>query len=526
MKNYNRLLLILILISVIIRSISASMIELGNDEVYYRIFALFPQLSYFDHPPLLSWIIRLTTLGEEQTAEILVRLSSIIIGAINTYIIYRIARNSIFNAEQTDSAPNDRRGFFAAILYTSSIYVSVIVGTFIMPDTPMSLFWLLTILLSIHILPRQQQYNHGAMLAIGAMIGCAMLSKYTGGYLWAAIGGYVLIFNRKLLTKWSLYVAPIVTLVVFLPVLIWNYQNDWISFTFHSARVTANNSIEWLYFGRELMGGMFYNNPINYILIICALVGFWGKHKGYISRDLFWLMICLSMPMIVIFATISLTRETLPHWAAPAFFALIIIAAAYLDSIRAKIARTWLWSAGTLMATVVLVGVAVINHGIVIHPSAQQSVLELGRGDVTLDMYGWRELNKQFTQLRQRDIRDSIMPQNADIVSFRWDESAHLDSYVALPNKMKLKTVGDVVDTHLYDWITRWRGGINVKDSTQSAYAIVSTRFFDPQAPIFTEFAIDPTKIADTIHIERAGENVVNFLIYRLNPLRSDLSTQ
>lgn len=522
MKNYNRLLFIVILASIIIRAICASLVELGNDEVYYRIFALFPQLSYFDHPPLLSWIIRLTTFGGEQPTEILVRLSSIIIGAINTYIIYRIARNPLFGNKESDNQPNDRRGFFAALLYTSSIYCSIIVGTFIMPDTPMSLFWLLTILLMICILPSQSTYNHSIMLAIGALIGVAMLSKYTGGYLWGAIGIYVLLFNRKLLKEWSLYVAPFISILVFLPVIIWNYQNDWISFTFHSARVVSESSLEWLYFGREIMGGFLYSNPINYILIICALAAFWGKRKAYLSRDAFRLMICLSLPMIALFAAISLSAETLPHWAAPGFFALIIIAASYLNSIRANIARRWAWSAVGLTVGALMLAVVVINHGVIIRPNPAQGVSELGRYEVTLDMYGWRQLAEKFSKIREHDIATQIMPQDADIVSYRWDEAAHLDCYVALPNSLLLKTVGDINDTHLYDWITRWRGGIDTADTTQSSYIIVSSRVYDPAAAVFTELGVDPTQNADTIRIERAGENVVNFFVYRRNQLTKE----
>lgn len=69
----------------------AAGVELGNDEVYYRIFALFPDWSYFDHPPLVAWLVRLTTLGQSVVGEMWVRLGSIIIGTINTYLIFRIA---------------------------------------------------------------------------------------------------------------------------------------------------------------------------------------------------------------------------------------------------------------------------------------------------------------------------------------------------------------------------------------------------------------------------------------------------
>ena len=35
----------------------AANIGLSNDEAYYRLWSLHPALSYFDHPPLVAWII-------------------------------------------------------------------------------------------------------------------------------------------------------------------------------------------------------------------------------------------------------------------------------------------------------------------------------------------------------------------------------------------------------------------------------------------------------------------------------------
>ncbi len=521
-KKSHIILFTIIIISTIFRIIAAETVELGNDEVYYRIFALFPQLSYYDHPPLLSLIIRLTTLGSEQPIELLVRLSSIIIGAVNTYLIFAIAQNRIFGAKSeeksnTQISQSERRGLFAALIYSGSIYASVIVGTFIMPDTPLSLFWLLSLLLFVQILPKQSNFSHSKMLMAGVMIGFAMLSKYTGAYLWGATGLYILLFNRELLKKWSLYVAPIISIVVFLPVIIWNAQNEFISFTFHSGRVVAEGSIEWLYFGRELIGGLLYNNPINYILIITSLVVYGIQKRNYISSDALRLMLCFSLPMIFLFLLISLTRETLPHWAAPGYFALIIVAATYLSSIDYHKAKIWVTTSVSLIVLTLLLGIVQINTGVLMGANSEQESTELGRDDVTLDMYGWRKFGKEFSAVYQNDIDNNIMPCGADIYSSVWFEAAHLDCYVALPNSLKLKTIASVDNSHLYDWITQWRGGI---DLSKSAYFIVSSRYFRPESQIFVELGITENTPCDTITINRGTESVVNFFIYRINPLK------
>jgi len=38
-------------------------LELGNDEVYYQTYAQHLQWNYFDHPPMVALLIRLSTIN-------------------------------------------------------------------------------------------------------------------------------------------------------------------------------------------------------------------------------------------------------------------------------------------------------------------------------------------------------------------------------------------------------------------------------------------------------------------------------
>lgn len=496
-------LITLITISTIIRLVFAWSIELGNDEVYYRIFALFPDWSYFDHPPLVAWLIRLTTFGAEVAPEVLVRLGAVIIGGINTYLIYKI----------TKCIASERAGYIAAILYTGSIYCSIIVGTFIMPDTPLSLFWLLSLLCFVKILPKQNlNYSHGLMLSAGVCIGLAMLSKYTGAYLWGAAGLYILIFNRKWLTKWSLWVSALISIIIFLPVIIWNVDNNFITFTFHGARVGGEGGINGLYVGRELMGGIFYNNPVNWVVAVVAVIA-WFRGRKYISYELFYLLTIFSIPMIALFLGISLTSETLPHWAAPAYFALIILASSYLNSLKNKGLSVAI-SSSTLMLIIGIVGVIEINTGF-ISLDTETDPYRKGRTDFTLDMYGWGRGGEKFAELR---ANDSMMPKNAPLIQYGWDDAAHVANYFALPLGMRTLTIGNLGSTHYWEWINRRSGGFKVGDSV---YLVVSSRYaLNPNELYGKDF--NSIASADTIKISRCGEHVYNFYVYRLLGLRAD----
>ena len=51
-----RALALLILVSALMRWIAASSLGLGNDEAYHFLYAIHPDLSYYDHPPMLAWV--------------------------------------------------------------------------------------------------------------------------------------------------------------------------------------------------------------------------------------------------------------------------------------------------------------------------------------------------------------------------------------------------------------------------------------------------------------------------------------
>src|SRR6476660_5190634 len=96
----------LIGVATLVRLFLATQIELGNDEVYYWTYALYPDWSHFDHPPMLGIVAQLFSLNQFLTDDFFLRLGSIVLSAINTWIIYRIGTK----------IKNSRTGLYAAFL--------------------------------------------------------------------------------------------------------------------------------------------------------------------------------------------------------------------------------------------------------------------------------------------------------------------------------------------------------------------------------------------------------------------------
>ena len=189
-------LLWLLVISALIRAFLAAFLEFGNDEVYYWTYAKYPDWSHFDHPGMVGWVMQLFRLNLLFDSELALRLSSVVFMTINTYIIYKMGC----------LIKNKLTGFYAALLYTSSVYAFVVTGILILPDTPLMLFMLLSLYCFLRFFIGREKNNgeswknDNVMLVLGGFLaGLSMLSKYSGVFIWSGVGLCVLLYDRKLL---------------------------------------------------------------------------------------------------------------------------------------------------------------------------------------------------------------------------------------------------------------------------------------------------------------------------------------
>lgn len=348
--------MLLITFATLARLIIASAIELGNDEVYYWTYALHLQWNYFDHPPIVGWLIRLTTANLLLHTELFVRLAAIIASAICTLLIYKIG--AVVKNRQT--------GWYAALLYTASIYSSIIAGTFILPDSPQMVFWLWSILLLLKIvtLPVNNSQSRMFWCWFGISAGLCIMSKVHGVFLWFTVGFYAAFFNKSWLKDKSIYLSAAISLLIVSPIIAWNIQNDFISYSYHGSRVSlAGAGLNIDGFLRELFGGFFYNNPLNFLLIWSSILAVW-KGRLTTNRREIRLLLCCGLPLIGVLLIVSLFRDTLPHWSGPAYSCLIILAAIRLASAAdSKTSRvhTFLKSSLAFIIILSIAGILIIN---------------------------------------------------------------------------------------------------------------------------------------------------------------------
>jgi len=503
-------LAILLIVSAGVRAFLAWFTELGYDEVYYWTYAKYPDLSHFDHPPMVGWVIRFFSLDLLLQQEFFLRLGAVVIGTLNTWLIFRIGK----------TIRNDLTGLYAALMYTASFYASVVCGLFILPDAPQSLVWLLTLLFLLKALPDRELLKESRwfILFAGVTTGLALLSKYHAVFLITGTFAFILFYNRRWFTAKETWFALVTALLLFLPVLIWNYRNDFISFAFHEGRMLPKKELGLTpeFFLLELLGEFGYNNPVNFILVIASFVAI-GKGKEFIPRDYRNLILWIHLPMLIIFLAVSMFRPTLPHWTGPAYIGFLLLAAAWLEEkLRHKqkfrLIPYSMRAALLITATVLVIGTGQVKYG-------WFSITRLGITDISLDMYGWRQVGEKVPPVLAQMEKKGLMQTNSPLFTFRWFPAANFDYYVCEKTGRKVYAVGYLPRIHKYYWINQLKG--DLPKGSDAWFVGFSDDYHNAEGLYVWMF--DSISGPDTVNIMRGGKIARQAYVFRLKGLKEDL---
>ena len=159
-----------------------------------------------------------------------------------------------------------------------------------------------------------------------------------------------------MLSPWP-YLGVAIAAVMFLPVIVWNIEHDWVSFAFQGgrARMTRLDLMGPL---RVLAGQALYFLPWLWVPLAISLVR--AAMQGP-NDERAWLAVCLAIGPILAFTLVAVSgNRVLYHWAAPGYlfgFALLGRDLAGIPQQSRKRARIWLTSTA---ASLIVILVAVL----------------------------------------------------------------------------------------------------------------------------------------------------------------------
>jgi len=502
-----RKVLILMFCSLVLRIVIATSIELGNDEVYYWLYPKYLSWSYFDHPAMLAWAVRILNAGHPANTAWALRLPALVFGTLNIYLAFLLGTR----------LKNALCGYYAAILYTSSIYVSVICGVFILPDTAQSFFWMLSLLSLANLfftepagrdraaLNADSRRRNREWLLFGLLTGLAVLSKYHGVFLWGGAGLYLLLKDRKELANPFVYLGGLITLACLFPIVYWNSHHGWASFVYHGNRTLGSHVlINWSNVIQQIMGEFFYNSLPVVALIFVSLAAY--RKNKYLAPQKFLFLLCMSLPLIAFVWIMSGRRETLPHWTGPSYLSLMLFPAAWLAQKRSLRSQPGtppvLWFSLGFIGLIMLLGLAQINTGFLDLTGDKPALnKDFHKDDFTLDMYGWDKTKNSTDSLLTGLIGKGELSPGYQFFQINWFNGAHVDFYVARPLQKRILVLGPLKDIHQYYWINQWQDWSRTTD-----YCLVTnSRDYQDRNQLPSVFRNAPMQRTDTLPIYRSG---------------------
>jgi Dolichyl-phosphate-mannose-protein mannosyltransferase len=373
-----------ILALVALRLIAAAMTPITFDEAYYWMWSKHLAGGYYDHPPMVAFVIRAGTMIAGDT-EFGVRLVSILLALPMSYAVWRAAE-ILFGGERVAAT--------AAILLNVTLLAAV--GTLIVtPDAPL----LVASSFVLFFLAKVLETGRGAWwLAVGVAVGAALLSKYTALFFGLAILIWLVTVpsqRRWLITPWP-YLGGLVALAIFAPVIIWNADHQWVSFIKQMGRARIED-FRPAFIAELAPTQVAFATPLVFILGAMGLHALAFRKAGALPARV--LVNAMFWTITVYFVWHSLHARVEANWFAPVYpaFAVAAAVAAHRVTWEPRLTRTvdvclrWAQPVGIVMFVALIV-------------QANTGILSGFRRDATVRSVGvgWRELAGEIEKVRAR----------------------------------------------------------------------------------------------------------------------------
>ncbi|HEV2187928.1 MAG TPA: glycosyltransferase family 39 protein [Stellaceae bacterium] len=306
--------------------------ELYPDEAQYWFWAQHLALGYYSKPPLVAWLIALTTaiFGD---GEFGVRLSAPLLHAIAAGFVWT-----------TGARLYDRRiGFWSALAYASLPGVSLS-ALLISTDAVLMPCWAAALYCFIR---ARENGEWGWWFAAGVAIGLGFLAKYAMAYWLISAFGFVLSVRDERRHLPGLLLALMVGALIVAPNLWWNENHGFVSILhvrdnaqlsgslFHPTALAKFVLSQFGVFGPIMLAGL---------VLLCARP---FRLHGESAR----LLASFTWPTLLVALIVSLLSRAEPNWAAPAYIAAAVLVTS------AALTRGW---RRTLIASIALHLVAAI----------------------------------------------------------------------------------------------------------------------------------------------------------------------
>ncbi len=352
--------------------------DLYGDEAQYWTWAQAPDWGYYSKPPVIAWLITLTT-APCGDSLFCIKLASPLLHAATALVLFALTRR-MFDA---------RAAFWVAALY--GLMPAISLSTMIIStDAPLLFFWAL----GIYALLRALDEGHWRWwLLTGLALGLGMLSKYN--MVIFVLSGLLFVLatprHRHWITSPRPWAAALLAFLVYLPNLLWNAATGFVSYQ-HTQEISQVDRARWSLDGLgDFIGSQFgVFGPILFAVLLFLLLrrlpALWRDEK---TR----LLLAFVLPWLLIVAFISLASRVHANWSAPIYLTALMLVVVWLLG-RGRLGRVLL---GATVAIHLLFAGVIYHYDTVLRAAG----IELtARTDPYKRVRGWSELGQAITHVQ------------------------------------------------------------------------------------------------------------------------------
>lgn len=299
--------------------------ELIYDEAYYWYYSQQMAWGYFDHPPMVALLIKISSLFFK--GELGVRFMSCVLSIGNVLVLWLL----VDHPKKNSFIPH-----FFVLVFSMTLLNAY--GFLTLPDTPLLFFTSCFLLAYKKFIEKPSLW---LSVLMGILMACLMYSKYHA----VLVIVFVLLSNLKLLANRYAWYAVIIALACYVPHFYWLYQHDFVSINYHiSERPNGAYSFEKYTLG-------FFVNLIAIFGLTFPMV-YYALYKTT-ARNLFTKsLIYLTYGVILFFFISSFNRRVQTQWIIIICIPLAVLVFEYM--LHNKAVMKWMYRLGLINLAIIV----------------------------------------------------------------------------------------------------------------------------------------------------------------------------
>jgi hypothetical protein len=325
LRKLPKLLIYLLGAILVLNLIQAYFTELFFDEAYYWYYSKNPSWGYFDHPPMVAWLINASSLFFE--GELGVRFLSCLLSVATIVLLWAMIDH-----------PKKKNFLLHFIVVVFSMPLLNAYGFLILPDTPLLFFTALFLYI-------YKRFITKPTLPISLLLGLVMAALMYSKYHAVLVIIFVLLSNLQLFRSKYAWLAVITSLICYTPHFIWLYDHDFVSIKYHL-------------FERPNQAYSFNKFTLGYFLNMMAMFGltfpiaYYILYKSKPENKFMKALSFLSFGVLIFFFISSFSKRVQTQWIIVITIPMAILIFNYI--IKNETIRKWFYGVGIVTIVVIL----------------------------------------------------------------------------------------------------------------------------------------------------------------------------